>query len=707
MTSRLEVIGSRFDGFSRNGDGWKARCPFHDDEKPSLSLNEGDDGQVLAFCHAGCSTKDLLEVVGLTLRDLRRDHPMIVAEYDYRDADGALLYQVVRFDPKGFRQRRPDGNGGWIWNLQGVQRVPYRLPELLAADRKSMVFDVEGEKDAERLVAEGLIATTNAGGAGKWEPGFGKYLKGRKVVIIPDNDEPGRKHADTIAQSLLGVAKSIQILELPDLPEKGDVTDWFNAGGTKAKLLDLVKNTPTVQTEQRVNGTDKKVEPNSPTGQQDADPLGVGPLGVPVDPFPIEVYPEALRHLIQTASEAFPCPPDFLGVMMLGALSACIGRKRSIAVTPSWIEYPLAWLAVVARSGDRKTPAYEKATEPLRDIQMQLWAEYRQAKRDFAALKPADQAQAERPVLQQILTTDTTIEALKVVLQNNPNGIIFTGDELSAWARGIGQYKGGKGDDRQHWLSIWSGTQIVCNRKGDAEPTVIGHPFVSVLGGIQPDALGDLIDDSREDGFSARILFSYPDPIANKEWSEASVSGVPAYRSICQKLWRLKPSRDPITFSPAAKEVWIEWVNAHRREEPADTLRPMWSKLEGYCLRLTLILFLTRQVAGETQATEIDDPSITGAVKLVSYFKSHARRVYRSATQSKDEGRIASALRWIKRRLSTGDRITARLAHMHGLTKSSAEARELFDDLAELGHGTVTEESRGSVVFHLTEVVRS
>ena len=123
------------------------------------------------------------------------DERVISATYDYADADGKLLYQVVRYAPKSFLQRRPDGNDGWIWDLEGVKRVLYRLPELLAAPEHE-VWIVEGEKDADRLASLGFIATTNAGGAGKWRSEFSDLLRGRHVVVLPDNDETGRRHGE-------------------------------------------------------------------------------------------------------------------------------------------------------------------------------------------------------------------------------------------------------------------------------------------------------------------------------------------------------------------------------------------------------------------------------------------------------------------------------------------------------------------------------
>ncbi|MCL6622876.1 MAG: hypothetical protein K6T55_12375, partial [Syntrophobacterales bacterium] len=169
-----------------------------------------------------------------------------MAEYDYRDAQGRLLYQVVRLEPKTFRQRRPDPGtpGAWIWNLSGVEPVLYRLPELLAADPAAPVFILEGEKDADRLAAQGLITTTNPQGAGKWRVSFNKHFAGRRVIILPDNDQPGRDHAQVVARNLHGVAASVKVLDLPDLPDKGDVSDWLKAGGTAARLLELAEAAP-------------------------------------------------------------------------------------------------------------------------------------------------------------------------------------------------------------------------------------------------------------------------------------------------------------------------------------------------------------------------------------------------------------------------------------------------------------------------------
>jgi hypothetical protein len=176
----------------------------------------------------------------------------IVATYDYRDEAGTLLFQVVRYELKDFRQRAPQPGGGWIWSTKNVRKVLYRLPELCAAPLDATVYIVEGEKDVETLLGLGLAATTAPGGAArsarqdgsKWRLEFIPFFEKRDVVVVPDNDESGRAHARTIAATLAGVAARVRILGLPGLADKGDVSDWIAAGGTREQIEELVRQTP-------------------------------------------------------------------------------------------------------------------------------------------------------------------------------------------------------------------------------------------------------------------------------------------------------------------------------------------------------------------------------------------------------------------------------------------------------------------------------
>jgi hypothetical protein len=166
----------------------------------------------------------------------------IVATYPYTDAAGTLLYEVVRLEPKSFRQRRPDGKGGWIWSVKDCKRVPYRLPELLRYP-DGCVFVCEGEKDSDRVAALDHCATTVA--CGDWTEDCIKALAGRDVLILEDNDDAGRKKAHDAAQALHGVAKTVRIVRLPGLPDKGDVSDWLDADtGNAGKLVDVCFEAP-------------------------------------------------------------------------------------------------------------------------------------------------------------------------------------------------------------------------------------------------------------------------------------------------------------------------------------------------------------------------------------------------------------------------------------------------------------------------------
>lgn len=223
------------------GKEWQAFCPFHDDKKtPNLYINEH---KKVYHCFVCCNKGHLFE------QGFTNPKRTIIDIYDYEDEDGELIYQVLKYDKtkKGskFIQRRPDDNGGWIWNLQGVKPILYNLPELVIKSTKP-TFIVEGEKDCKSLGKIGILATTNSGGAGKWRDEFRKYFQDRDVIIIPDNDEPGIKHSNDIIRSLKPVARSIRRLTLPGLDHGEDVSDWLNNGGNLEKLHKIFLETPEI-----------------------------------------------------------------------------------------------------------------------------------------------------------------------------------------------------------------------------------------------------------------------------------------------------------------------------------------------------------------------------------------------------------------------------------------------------------------------------
>jgi putative DNA primase/helicase len=281
LAARLQAVRER--------DGWKASCPVpghgqgRGDLTPSLSLFHGqrlDNGHVPPSwkCWAGCdweavraaltdaghlprpsSRASLTGTTATTRKTSTTTRGPLVATYDYLDATGSLVHQTVRYGPavpgadgsegrKSFSQRRPDENGRWVWSLKGVGRVLYRLPDIIAAPSGTPIYVVEGEKDADRLGLLGIVATTCAEGAGKWQPRYGDWLRDREVVILPDNDDVGRRHADDVARHLHGVATSVRVVALPDLPVAGDVSDWLDRGHGADDLRAVVTAVETLTT---------------------------------------------------------------------------------------------------------------------------------------------------------------------------------------------------------------------------------------------------------------------------------------------------------------------------------------------------------------------------------------------------------------------------------------------------------------------------
>ena len=334
-----------------DGDRRRISCPAAnhpgDRSEANCSVWVGPDGSIGAKCHsAGCSHREILEGLGLYRgsngqsrnptssqhSNKRQPGPNdrtpasreklgpIMAKHDYTDADGTLVYQVVRYAPKEFRQRQPDGKGGWIWNLAGVHRILYRLPELLAADPDQPVFVCEGEKDADNLAALGLVATTCSEGAGKWQLiNDLSALEGRQVVILPDNDPGGQglRHAEEVATSLQGIAASVKRLELPGLPANGgDVSDWIDSGGTAGNLLELAADAP------------EWAAPRGPTES--------GDQSIPSSDW--------LENLLQSATDdpGVLLEPDT--VIRLRALGVADRVRLRAEVSNRKIKVPLSWL---------------------------------------------------------------------------------------------------------------------------------------------------------------------------------------------------------------------------------------------------------------------------------------------------------------------------------------------------------------------------
>ena len=242
------ILG-KLSGVKSTASGWMACCPAHEDGHQSLQISERPDQSAGLWCHAGCSTPDVLAALGITFADLfaAEAPPAIIATYNYRDISGDLLYQAVRYSPKAFKQRRPSTDGSsWVWNMALLKGklVAYRLNDLKG---HTAVVVVEGEKDADLLWKAGVPATTNVGGAKKWTSSVTESLKQAGVlraVVIPDNDEAGKEHAAMVQVQLTTNGITAHVQALSDVPTHGDVSDWLAGPGTAETIQGWLTGPP-------------------------------------------------------------------------------------------------------------------------------------------------------------------------------------------------------------------------------------------------------------------------------------------------------------------------------------------------------------------------------------------------------------------------------------------------------------------------------
>ena len=253
-TISLERLHRALGGdISQGKYGPQVSCPgpghSHRDRSLAVAPANNADGFIV-YSHSKkddwITAKDYVrEKLGLPRFESRKSKRREVAWYDYADETGSLLFQKVRYEPKHFVQRRPDGKGDWSYKLGEVRRVLYRLPELIEALAKgNPVFTVEGEKAADSLWALNVPATCGSDGAGTWRDEYSEHFQAATVYVLPDNDEVGRDHAQLVARALIGVGASVRIVELTGLPERGDIYDWLKAGGTADKLYQIAEDAP-------------------------------------------------------------------------------------------------------------------------------------------------------------------------------------------------------------------------------------------------------------------------------------------------------------------------------------------------------------------------------------------------------------------------------------------------------------------------------
>ncbi len=716
LTPPIDKILDLLDNVSGSGPEYTARCPAHHDQRNSLSIREAEDGRILLFCHAGCETQGILEELGLTYRDLfppeksssasRRPHSEIAATYDYVDADGRLLYQVVRMDPKDFRQRRPDGRGGWSWKLGGVERVLYRLPDILASDPDEPVFVVEGEKDADRLHNLGLVATTNAGGAGKWRSEYTDHLRDRDVVVLPDNDDAGRKHAEQVAWFLHGFAKSTRIIELPDLPPKGDISDWLDAGGTVEVLRQLVDRAPawnpTHNSHYSHNSRPADHLGDSEYYGDDLEEMTWEPpiplTDAPRPAFPTEALPNWLKEFVEAEAVATQTPPDLAGMIALSVLGSACAQRVEVRVRGGWTEPVNLYTVVALPPGNRKSAVFKDVSEPLEeherleqqrlapDIaegqnkQRVLEASLQHANRLAATAKDSAErtsfaeeasriarelADLEVPALPRFIADDVSPEKLGGLLAEQGGRMAVLSAEGGIFDLMAGKYSANGAPNLDVFLKGHAGDTLRVDRVGRPSEFV-PSPALTVGLAVQPDVVQGLANKPgfRGRGLLARFLYAVPTSLVGRR--QVAPPPVPdeiaaEYRRRITELLRLPQGTDSfgetvphvLRLSTAAERLLTRFMEdlEPRLGDGGDleVIADWASKLAGAVVRIAGLLHL----AGSNDVKEpwtkpIDGETMDGAIRIGEYLVAHALAAFGLMGADPAAGDARHLLRWIE-----------------------------------------------------------
>jgi Protein of unknown function (DUF3987)/Bifunctional DNA primase/polymerase, N-terminal len=396
--------------------------------------------------------------------------------------------------------------------------------------------------------------------------------------------------------------------------------------------------------------------------------------------FPVDAMPVKTRAFIRETAKALDCPLDLVGVPVLGALSASIGNSRRVRMKRDWSPSPSLYLAAVSPSGSGKSPAQSAALAPVRKKQRdqrELYEEckrdYERAQREYDALLKKEKPTREtprKPYFPRTWVDDTTVEALGTRFNENWRGLYLIQDELSGWIAGMNQYKGGKGNDRQKYISIWGGQTVAIDRKSSDEPEIVERPFLTICGGIQPSRLKDLAD-SREDGFFERFLVAYPEesvahPGLDDEISEEAKK---SYHNLIRKLYNLETAEegtpDTVPLTREAKRAFEEYSDSLADEQEfgalTEGMRATIPKLREYLARISLIMAVCRiqetdrsdrsdsfpnifDVSAEVVPEEVLPEDVERASTLIWYFMEHLKKVHSRVDRYDTASIVASEL---------------------------------------------------------------
>lgn len=551
----------------------------------------------------------------------------------------------------------------------------------------------EGELKADVCCELSGVYTVGAPGVASWRTVMAavEYLGPRKVLVAfdwPDvlTKPPVRDCAAALCAELARRGCAVRVERWA--PHKG-IDDHLAAGGIPEEISPAVAFA---------------AAPAAVHVASISEPESVALPAWSPAPFPVDVFPPPVADYLNAVAAEKQCPVDFAAVPALVVVGAAAGATRCLKLRGGWREKPSLYAVVVAKPGARKTPVMSTVLSPVFRLQELRHSEYKSAKKEWQQRRnsPGDAGLA--PMLEHLYVSDVTVERLSSILSRTPRGLLYYRDELAGWVLSFDQYRGGKGADRQFFLSLWSGGQVKTDRQANADaPVFVGHGFVSVLGSIQPAMVPHLRDArARDDGFVDRLLFSYPADVGPQFWSDVEVPEelTEAWAAVVGRLYTLQPrivSDAPapvhVPFTDAGRSVFRDLYNAHVSEQSGgsavERFAGSYSKFEAYAARFALVLALVRCYAetepGEAPPEQVDACDVVGAGRLLAYFKNHLEGVFGVLDAGPDATKVESLVTWMRDSGKTS--YTVREVQRSRSYRRKSDVLKLLRQAEDMGYG--------------------
>lgn len=775
-----------------DGKGNLYFCKFHDDQKtPNMVVFPdgkfkcfacGEGGDILAFHQhrTGLSFPDVLSDLAQKYASHLLDnngngfgtHPVTAAQngdiflnrakpkstdqskrgnktplgeptdrYPYHDENGGVRFEVLRYKNKQFRQRQPDGDGGWIWNLNGVETVLYRLQELISG--KGVLYICEGEKDVIALCKLRLRATTAPMGAGKWKTEYNKYLAGEDVVILPDNDSVGKNSAYQIASSLYGTVKTVKIVNLPGLEEHQDVSDYL-ASHTVEDLQDKVKNTQPFDCSLKI------------TGEEVLNSLDLldshwGKIenfkSNDLPEIPANLLPGNYGKFAKALAVATEVSEGLAVFGVLGTVSAAISHRFSVSPKQGWEESINVYLLAALPPGNNKSSVLKACSKPLVTWQQeqvkklgpkikQLISERKTMERliekernlainnndndlrkiDIHEVSEMEAKLEDLPVLPQIFVTDTTPEALVSAVAAQGGRFAILSDEGGIMEVISGLYTGGKANINIILNGI-DGGYVRVERKDTSFDL---SPYLTFCLFVQPIVVRNMGGKKafKGNGMVERFLYLLPqsklgyrthdtEPVSKTLKDEYNLQIIELLNRYLL-VGEGEDERFVLTLDEQSHEAWKLFLNQVEKELRANgKLFPIagWgAKISGFALRLAGLIHVMK---GKDVDVQIDYETMENALTLATHLKEHALAAFGVMSVDKATEKAKVVLRWIRTNGELSFTRSSCQTALHGQFEDVDELVASLDFLKERnivkGPENVTTSGKGrpSIIYHV------